>query len=121
MGLTAALEVGVERLQVIGDSNLVVLQTNGEWKVREEKLKPYHRMLEDLIPQFEKVTFTYVPRLKNQFADALATLASMVELPVGVKMRPILIEQRDLRVSITSMQLKMKCTMDSLGITISGI
>ncbi|KAI8542639.1 hypothetical protein RHMOL_Rhmol08G0153400 [Rhododendron molle] len=84
-----------EELKVIGDSNLVVSQANGDWKVREEKLKPYHQDLEDLIPHFNKVTFTHIPRLKNQFADALATLASMVELPFGVKLRPILIEQRD--------------------------
>ncbi|XP_058189317.1 uncharacterized protein LOC131306905 [Rhododendron vialii] len=80
---------------VIGDSNLVVSQANGDWKVREEKLKPYHQDLEELIPHFNKVTFTQIPRLKNQFADALATLASIVELPLGVKLRPILIEQRD--------------------------
>ncbi|XP_058220773.1 uncharacterized protein LOC131330991 [Rhododendron vialii] len=70
-------------------------QANGDWKVKEEKLKPYHQDLEDLIPHFNKVTFTHVPRLKNQFADALATLASMVEILAGVKLRPIVIEQRD--------------------------
>ncbi|XP_058202974.1 uncharacterized protein LOC131317436 [Rhododendron vialii] len=32
--------------------------------------------------------------MKNRFADALATLASMLELPIGVKLRPVLIEQR---------------------------
>ena len=51
--------------------------------------------MEDLIPHFSKVTFTHVPRLRNQFADALATLASMVEIPVSTKLRPIVIEQRD--------------------------
>ncbi|XP_058192083.1 uncharacterized protein LOC131309472 [Rhododendron vialii] len=71
---------------------------NGDWKVKEEKLKPYHQDLEDLIPHFNKVTFTHVLRLKKQFADALATLASMVEIPIGVKLRPIVIEQRDTRV-----------------------
>ncbi|XP_058181232.1 uncharacterized protein LOC131299670 [Rhododendron vialii] len=95
VGMEAALTLGVEKLEVIGDSNLVVSQANGNWKVREEKLKPYHQDLEDLIPHFNKVTFTHIPRLKNQFADALATLASMVELPLGVKLCPILIEQRN--------------------------
>ncbi|XP_058223137.1 uncharacterized protein LOC131332845 [Rhododendron vialii] len=95
IGMEAALTLGVEKLEVIGDSNLVVSQANGDWKVREEKLKLYHRDLEDLIPHFNKVTFTHIPHLKNQFADALATLASMVELPLGVKLCPILIEQRD--------------------------
>ncbi|KAH7859516.1 hypothetical protein Vadar_002080 [Vaccinium darrowii] len=95
VGMEAALEIGVKKLEVVGDSNLVVSQANGDWKVREEKLKPYHKDLDDLIHQFEQVTFTHIPRMKNQFADALATLASMVELPVGVRMRPIMIEQRN--------------------------
>ena len=85
----------VKKLEVVGDSNLVVSQANGEWKVKEDKLKPYHQDLEDLIPRFQMVTFTHVPRLKNRFADALAILASMVEIPDGVKLRPITIEQSD--------------------------
>ncbi|KAH7838736.1 hypothetical protein Vadar_030466 [Vaccinium darrowii] len=95
VGMEAALEIGVKKMEVVGDSNLVVSQANGDWKVREEKLKPYHKDLDDLIHRFEQVTFTHIPRMKNQFADALATLASMVELPVGVRMRPIMIEQRN--------------------------
>ncbi|XP_058198358.1 uncharacterized protein LOC131313879 [Rhododendron vialii] len=95
VGMEAALILGVKKLEVIGDSNLVVSQANEDRKVHEVKLKLYHQDLEDLIPRFYKVTFTHIPRLKNQFTDALATLASMVELPLGVKLRPILIKQRD--------------------------
>ncbi|XP_058223145.1 uncharacterized protein LOC131332853 [Rhododendron vialii] len=95
VGMEAAIEIGIEKLEVVGDSNLAVSQANGDWKVKEEKLKPYHQDLEDLIPHFNKVTFTHVPRLKSQFTDSLATLASMVEIPIGVRLRPIVIEQRD--------------------------
>ncbi|XP_058216797.1 uncharacterized protein LOC131327669 [Rhododendron vialii] len=95
VGMEATIKIGIEKLEVGGDSNLVVSQANGDWKVKEEKLKSYHQDLEDFIPHFNKVTFTHVPRLKNQFADALATLASMVEIPISVKLRPIVIEQRD--------------------------
>ncbi|XP_058208175.1 uncharacterized protein LOC131321188 [Rhododendron vialii] len=95
VGMEAAIEIGIEKLEVVGDSNLVVSQANGDWKVNEEKLKPHHQDLEDLIPHFDKVTFTHVLRLENRFADALATLASMVEIPLGVKLRPIVIEQRE--------------------------
>ena len=35
-----------------------------------------------------------MPRAKNRFVDALATLASVIEIPVGVTMRPLLIETR---------------------------
>lgn len=51
--------------------------------------------LQKLIPQFELVSFTHIPREQNRFADALATLASMIEIPMGVKVRPLLIEQKD--------------------------
>ncbi|XP_058219946.1 uncharacterized protein LOC131330397 [Rhododendron vialii] len=95
VGMEVAIEIGIEKSEVVGDSNLVVSQANGDWKVKEEKLKSYHQDLKDLIPHFNRVTFTYVPRLKNQFADTLATLAYMVEIPVSMKLRPIVIEQRD--------------------------
>ena len=35
-----------------------------------------------------------MPRAENQFADALATLASIIEILVGVTMQPLLIETR---------------------------
>ena len=44
--------------------------------------------------KFEKVTFFYLLREENQLADSLATLASMIQIPVGVKMMPLVIEQR---------------------------
>ncbi|PKI67507.1 hypothetical protein CRG98_012091 [Punica granatum] len=47
------------------------------WKTKDPKLVPYHEYLEELMENFEKVSFTYTPRMKNQFADTLATLASL--------------------------------------------
>ena len=58
-------------------------------------MKPYHDKLMTLIPRFKKLTFTHIPRMQNRFADSLATLASMIEIPMGVQVRPIFIEQRD--------------------------
>ncbi|XP_058202979.1 uncharacterized protein LOC131317441 [Rhododendron vialii] len=58
-GIGAALTLSVEKLKVTCDSNLVVYQANGDWKVREEKLKLYHQNLEDLIPRFNKDCPTY--------------------------------------------------------------
>ncbi|XP_058216834.1 uncharacterized protein LOC131327712 [Rhododendron vialii] len=57
-------------------------------------LKLYHSVLEALIPQFDSVIFTYTPRVSNRFADALATLASMVEIPLGFTMWSLMIEQK---------------------------
>ena len=94
LGMKAALEVKVQKLDVFGDLNLIVSQVRGNWKVKEGKLKPYHEHLEGLRKKFEKVTFFYLPKEENQLADSLATLTSMIQIPVCVKMMPLVIEQR---------------------------
>jgi len=44
--------------------------------------------LTQLIEEFEEVTFEHLTRDKNQFADALATLAAMIQLDYGVMLNP---------------------------------
>uniref|UniRef100_A0A2N9HNM1 Uncharacterized protein n=1 Tax=Fagus sylvatica TaxID=28930 RepID=A0A2N9HNM1_FAGSY len=94
--LQAALEFGAYELEVFGDSLLIVSQTNGEWQARDPKLIPYQRYISRLIPKFKYVTFTYTPRAHNHFADALATLASLIKLVEGDDVRPLRIETRDI-------------------------
>ncbi|PKI73731.1 hypothetical protein CRG98_005880 [Punica granatum] len=77
LGLQAAMDFKVKELEVFGDSMLTIFQTLGQWKTKDAKLVPYHEYLEELAKNFEKISFTYTPRAKNQFADALETLASM--------------------------------------------
>ncbi|KAL6347639.1 hypothetical protein AAG906_026167 [Vitis piasezkii] len=69
-------------------------QVRGDWKTRDVKLKPYHAYLELLIEKFEELKYIHLPRAHNQFADALATLASTVDIPTNVVVRPLLIETR---------------------------
>ncbi|PKI58123.1 hypothetical protein CRG98_021502 [Punica granatum] len=78
LGLQAAIDFRVKELEVFGDLMLTIFQTLGQWKTKDAKLIPYHEYLEELAENFEKISFTYTPRIKNQFVDALATLASMV-------------------------------------------
>ena len=47
-------------------------------------MKPYQQYLEDLTKTFDKIEYNIISRARNQFADALATLASMVEILEGV-------------------------------------
>ena len=61
--------------------------------MKEEHLKPYQQYLEDLTKTFDKIEYTIIPRAQNQFVDALAALASMVEIPKGVWTQPLEIEQ----------------------------
>ena len=47
-----------------------------------------------LIDRFDELRYSHLPRVENQFADALATLASINEILAIVTMRPLLIETR---------------------------
>ena len=78
-------ELGVKEAKVFGDSTLVIAQAQKLWKLKEEHLKPYQQYLKDLTKTFDRIEYTIIPRAQNQFVvDALATLASMVEIPEGV-------------------------------------
>ncbi|RVW86567.1 hypothetical protein CK203_045634 [Vitis vinifera] len=67
---------------------------SGEWKTRDVKLRPYHAYLELLVARFEDLRYTHLPRAQNQFADTLATLASMIDIPADATVHPLLIESR---------------------------
>ncbi|RVW95545.1 hypothetical protein CK203_039059, partial [Vitis vinifera] len=67
---------------------------SGEWKTRDVKLRPYHAYLELLVGIFDDLRCTHLPRAQNQFADALATLTSMIDIPVDAIVRQLLIESR---------------------------
>ncbi|XP_043692995.1 uncharacterized protein LOC122643442 [Telopea speciosissima] len=94
IGLEAAMALGIKKLRVYGDSSMVICQTQGGWKMKNEKLKPYQEHLEGMIENFEEITFEYLPRINNRFADALATLASMVECNSDAQIRPFLVDKR---------------------------
>ncbi|RVW67594.1 Retrovirus-related Pol polyprotein from transposon 17.6 [Vitis vinifera] len=82
------------QMEVFGDSNLVLRQIQGDWKTKDVKLRPYHAYLELLVTRFDDLRYVHLPRAQNRFADALATLASSVDIPIDVVIRPLLIESR---------------------------
>ena len=81
-------------MEIHGDSNLVIQQTQGIWRTRDGKLNPYHAYLDLLVVRFDELRYIHLPRAENQFADALATLDYVVEIPAGVIVRPLLIKTR---------------------------
>ena len=52
----------------------------------------YHQYLAELIQEFKVISFSYVPRTQNQFVDALATLAFMIQLIKGVKIQSLQVQ-----------------------------
>jgi ribonuclease HI len=63
------------RVLLLGDSQLVIRQFTGEYEVRKEHLKEYHRWLRTLAKGFSDVRFEWVPREQNARADELSKLA----------------------------------------------
>nr|XP_004228979.1 uncharacterized protein LOC101245691 [Solanum lycopersicum] len=66
---------------IIGDSDLLIHQVRGDWATKSQKLLPYLECVHRLCKRFVKTEFRHVPRVQNEFADALATLSSMIRHP----------------------------------------
>ena len=74
-GLRFALEQGARRVHVYSDSELVVRQIEGRYKVKHEGLLPLYREACALLGRFTRWTVTHVPREQNKEADKLANRA----------------------------------------------
>ncbi len=74
-GLDVALDRGVERLDVFLDSELVVRQVNGQYKVKDAGLKPLHQQACLLLSRFHEVDVKHIRREQNAAADALVNQA----------------------------------------------
>lgn len=64
-----------ERINVRGDSELVIKQLKGEYKVKSPLLAPLYRKLKEMASKFPSLTFEWVPRERNREADRLTNLA----------------------------------------------
>lgn len=74
-GLLYAVENNIVCLHVKGDSNLVIKQIKGEYKVKSENIQTIYQDTKKLCIHFEKITFEHVYRKDNKRADELANLA----------------------------------------------
>ncbi|MGH7684998.1 MAG: ribonuclease HI family protein [Vulcanimicrobiaceae bacterium] len=70
-GLEAALELGVDEIDVRLDSELVVRQLSGAYRVKQEHLIPLHAKAKTLLRRFPRSNVGHVPRKQNKEADAL--------------------------------------------------
>ena len=74
-GMRAALALGATELLVRADSELVIKQLRGEYRVKNEGLKPLFGQAQALRRKFSWIEFTHVRRAENADADALANEA----------------------------------------------
>jgi len=73
--LEKALKLGAKQVELHSDSELVVNQLNGRYKIKSTNLRPLYLQAAQLLGQFDKVAITYIPREHNTEADRLANQA----------------------------------------------
>lgn len=78
-GIKMAIEWNITQLQVFQDSRLVINQINDDYQIKDEKLMPYKKMVDDIKKYFVEITFQQIPRNDNKAVDAMATLASLLQ------------------------------------------
>ncbi|MEM1012846.1 MAG: ribonuclease HI family protein [Planctomycetota bacterium] len=73
--LQKAVDLGASQTTVRGDSELVIKQMKGQYRVKNEKLKPLFEQASSLAKKLGKVSFVHKLRDQNKLADRLANLA----------------------------------------------
>jgi len=74
-GLEAARAMGIRKIKVFLDSELLVKQMNGIYRVRNERLVPLFNRAKENLKAFESYKITHIRREKNKEADSLARQA----------------------------------------------
>jgi ribonuclease HI len=81
LGLERARDLGATEVDVVMDSELVVNQLNGRYRVRSQDLAPLHKAAIDALSGFTAWTVRAVRRAQNARADALVNAA--LDSPAG--------------------------------------
>ena len=75
LGLRRAHQRGAREVEVRADSQLLIRQLEGKYKVRNAGLKPLHEQAMQLLQSFEKFDLRHVPREENFHADEMSNRA----------------------------------------------
>jgi ribonuclease HI len=74
IGLELAIQLGIKNLLIAGDSNLVINQVFGEWKVKSDNLKGLHAEIRSLFKNFDFIAAKHVYREHNDYADNITNV-----------------------------------------------
>lgn len=75
LGIELATELGAEELELIGDSELIVRQVEGRYKVKHADMKELHAEVKRALAPFGSWSIRHVKRAENADADALVNQA----------------------------------------------
>ena len=75
LGIALARELGADEVEFVGDSALIAHQVRGEWKVKQEHLRPLRTKVLDELRELKSWSIRNVPREQNVRADELVNEA----------------------------------------------
>ncbi len=75
MGLKEAHSLGIDSIKVLSDSELLVKQLKGEYRVKSPELRPFYEKAVELLNSFKEFKISHVYRDDNSTADSLANEA----------------------------------------------
>ena len=101
--LKALKDVQAQKINIQGDSELVIKQVQGSYQAKHPRLKSYRNLVLDLMVGFKECQYTVIPRSMNSEADALVVFASIFHVhehpkdhfQIEVKYRPSILNNAD--------------------------
>jgi len=75
LGIERARALGASELELLGDSELIVRQVQGEYKVKDATMRELHAEVRRALESFERWSIRHVPRGQNVGADRLVNEA----------------------------------------------
>ncbi|MBL7134596.1 MAG: ribonuclease HI family protein [Phycisphaerae bacterium] len=82
-GLAAARRLNADQVEIASDSQLMVRQMTGQYRVKNAALKRLFEQARKLVGQFDECSFRHIPREENAQADALTKQAINLRQNVG--------------------------------------
>lgn len=74
-GMEEARTLGADELEAYGDSQLIIKQVRGEYRVKKQHLRELRDRVIKISTRFKKIEFHWIPREENEEANALAQKA----------------------------------------------
>lgn len=74
-GLELGRELNLNRLKIYADSELIVKQVNGDYRVRNPRMQVLNRQALDMLQELESWSLEHIPRERNRPADRLSKAA----------------------------------------------
>ncbi|CAL8134521.1 unnamed protein product [Prunus armeniaca] len=96
IGLEMLVELGIQSVEILGDSMLVLKQIAGEYKCLSPSLAVYLVAARNLLTEFREATWEHIPREENFAANELAQVATGIQIPEDCVQRIIKIGKKSL-------------------------